>query len=59
MHKDEVENKIVAERPLCATGGMIRPGAMCRMIIVGGKLVRTRIIRSAQASRAEAGRGDQ
>lgn len=25
-------------RPTCSVGGMIRPGAMCGQVIVGGKL---------------------
>jgi hypothetical protein len=26
------------EKPACAVGGMVRPGAMCSKVIVGGKL---------------------
>jgi DNA segregation ATPase FtsK/SpoIIIE-like protein len=29
---------IPAERPLCAVRGLIRPGAMCGSVIVGGEL---------------------
>jgi hypothetical protein len=31
-------NEPVEMRPTCAVGGMVRPGAMCGAVIVGGKL---------------------
>ena len=35
---DERKTPEPQERPLCAVRGLIRPGAMCGSVIVGGKL---------------------